>query len=500
MSIPHPTPSIHRQPAVRLRRRCKLALAGVLLALFLLTAAAPEGAAATAQTSFTIRGHGWGHGIGMSQWGAYGYAKHGSTYRAILKHYYSGIAFGTAPDNLVRVRLRSGLKSVRLTCPQPFTASAAGARLEIPAGTTATTTYVDAMYRVVAGDMQQDFTAAVTFTPSKGALRLLTATDLGDTGPYRGTIRVLQSGGSLMMINRLLLESYLRGVVPREVSPAWPAEALKAQACAARAYLERSRNPGAAWDVYSDVRDQTYLGVDIEDSRTDAAIRDTAGVVPTFGGKAISAFYFSSSGGRTENIQDGWPGATPVDYLKGVSDPYDYYATRHNWGPLRRSAGQLATPLGTAVSGSLRAIYTVKRGSSPRIVKAAIIGSTGVRFMDGNMLRMKLNLNSTWAAIRSMSVSPATRDGASVAAGGSVTLKGRTYPALAAGAAVRLHSYRDGVWRSRLIATTRSSQDLGDGYSARYSTYSVIVKPQVTTQYYFAVGKAASPTTTVTVQ
>lgn len=498
MSIPHPTPSIHRQPAARLRRRCKPALACALLALALLTATAPEGAA-TAQTSFTISGHGWGHGIGMSQWGAYGYAKHGSTYRAILKHYYSGIAFGTAPDNLVRVRLRSGLKSVRLTCPQPFTASASGARLEIPAGTTATTTYVDGMYRVTAGDLQQDFTAAVTFTPSKGALRLVTATDLGDTGPYRGTIRVLQSGGSLMMINRLPLESYLRGVVPREVSPVWPAQALKAQACAARAYLERSRNPGSAWDVYSDVRDQTYLGVDVEDSRTDAAIRDTAGVVPTFGGKVISAFYFSSSGGRTENIQDGWPGATPVDYLKGVSDPYDYYATLHDWGPLRRSAGQLATPLGPAVSGSLRAIYTVKRGSSPRIVKAAIIGSTGVRFMDGNTLRMKLNLNSTWAAIRSMSVSPATRDAASVAAGQSVTLKGRIYPALAADATVRLYVNRDGVWRSREVVTTRVSQDLGGGYTARYSSYSTTVRPKVTTRYYFASGTARSPITTLTV-
>ena len=498
MSTVH-TRSLQRPSrAARLWRRGVLALAGALLALAALVVAAPV-ASASSQTTFTISGHGWGHGIGMSQWGAYGYARHGWTYRAILRHYYTGVAFGTASGSPVRVRLRSGLTSVRLTCNQPYTASGSGTPLKIPAGVPATTTFVDGKYRVVAGDVQRDFTAAVLFTPKTGALQLLTATDLGDKGAYRGSIRVLNSGGSLMMINKLPLESYLRGVVPREVSPAWPVEALKAQACAARAYLERSRDPDKAWDVYCDVRDQTYLGADIEDSRTNAAVRDTAGIVPTYGGQVISAFYFSSSGGRTENIEYGWPGSSPLGYLKGVADPYDTYATRHDWGPLYRTAGQVSTQLGSAVSGFLRAVYTVQRGTSPRIVKAAIIGSSGVRFMDGNMLRMKLNLNSTWASLRSMSISPAARDGASLTAGESIALTGRIYPALPAGTSVRLNLYRNGVWYSRQVATVRASRDLGSGYTAKYSTYTVTVSPKATTQYHFTIGKAKSPTTTVTV-
>ncbi len=480
-----------------LGRRGKLALAGALAVLALLAAAGPAGAWSS-ESAFLINGHGWGHGIGMSQWGAYGYATHGWSYRKILRHYYTGIGFTTATGREVRVLLQSGMGSVKLSCLNAYTAQGTGKPFEIPAGTVAITKYVDGVYRMVAGALTHDFAAPVTFTPSRGALRVLTATDLGDTGPYRGVIRVVRSGGSLLMIDKVSLESYLRGVVPHEVSPSWPSEALKAQACAARAYAMRSLNPDDPFDVYCDVRDQAYAGVDIEDARTDAAVSATAGVVPTYGGSAIAAYYFSCSGGHTENIEDGWPGAAPIPYLKGVDDPYDYYGSLHDWGPLRRTAAQIGGPLGA--SGSLRAVYTVERGSSPRIVKAALIGSGGVKFMDGNELRMKLGLNSTWAVFRSMSISPAPRDHASISAGRGLTLRGRIYPALAPGAIVRLVFSYDGKWHSRSVTTTRASENLGSGYKATYSQYSSGVSPAQTTKYYFSSGKAHTPTITVTVK
>jgi len=478
-------------------RRGKLALAGALAVLALLVAAAPAGAWSF-ESEFLITGHGWGHGIGMSQWGAYGYAKHGWSYRQILKHYYSGIGFASVSGAHVRVLLQSGMDSARLSCPNAYTVQGTGKAFEIPAGTVATTKYVGGAYRVVAGTLTHDFFAPVTFRPSRGTLRVLTATDLGDTGPYRGVIRVVRSGGSLLMIDVASLASYLRGVVPHEVSPSWPAEALKAQACAARAYTLRSLNPDDPFDVYCDVRDQAYGGVDVEDARTDAAVSATAGVVPAYGGSPIAAYYFSCSGGHTENIEDGWPGAASVPYLKGVDDPYDYYGSRHDWGPLRRTAAQVGVPLGA--KGSLRAVYRVERGASPRIVKAALIGSGGVTFMGGNELRMKLGLNSTWAIFRSMSISPAPRDGASISPGGSLTLNGRIYPALAAGATVKLMFSYDGTWHSRSVATTRASRILGSGYSATYSAYSDGISPAQTTKYYFASGTAHSPTTTVVVK
>jgi len=477
-------------------RRAKLVLAGALAVLALLIAAGPAGAWSS-ESAFLISGHGWGHGIGMSQWGAYGYAKNGWAYKAILRHYYTGISFGAAANSAIRVRLRSGLSTVKVSCPKAFTATGTGKPLPIPAGATATTTYVNGFYRVVAGSVRKDFSSPVTFAPSSGALRVLTATDLGDTGPFRGVIRVVRSGGSLMMIDQVPLESYLRGVVPHEVSPSWPAEALKAQAAAARAYALNSRNPGSTWDVYCDVRDQAYVGIGIEDARTDDAVKATAGVVPTYNGKVISAYYFSCSGGHTENIEDGWPGAALIPYLKGVDDPYDSYGSLHDWGPLRRTAAQLGGPLGA--KGSLRAVYTVKRGSSPRIVKAALIGSGGVKFMDGNELRMKLGLNSTWAVFTSMSISPAPRDKASIVSGGSLTLTGRIYPALAAGATVKLVLSYAGTSHSRSVVTTRASESLGSGYKATYSQYSLSVSPTQTTKYYFASGKAHTPTMTVSV-
>ena len=143
-----------------------------------------------------------------------------------------------------------------------------------------------------------------------------------------------------------------------------------------------------------------------------------------------------------------------MPYLRGVNDPYDYYGTLHNWGPLYRASSQLAGQLGAAVDGSLRSIYTVVRGTSPRIVKAAIIGSKGITFMDGNMLRMKANLDSTWAIFRSMSITPAPADHASIGVGGGVTLAGRVYPALAGGSRVTLNSYYGGKWHSRSVTTT----------------------------------------------
>jgi len=496
MHTPHPT-STDRRGASASRasgRRSKLAFAGALALLFLLTSAAPASALST-QYTFTINGHGWGHGVGMSQWGAYGYAKHGWAYKDILKHYYTGISFSTVADSTIRVNLRSGLSAVKLTCPHEYTVQGTGAASTIPANTVATTTWTSSGYRVVAGSLRKTFTGAPTFAPSAGALSLITTTDLGDNGAYRGTVRVVHSGG-LMMINDVPLESYLRGVVPHEVSPSWPIEALKTQACAARAFALGSRQPSKSWDVYCDVRDQAYVGVGIEDAHTDAAVRGTAGVCPMYNGKPIVATYFSCSGGQTEDVKYVWGGNYP--YLKGVDDPYDSYASLHDWGPMRRSPAQVGGPLGAA--GTVRAVYTVKHGTSPRIVKAAIIGSGGTKYIDGGSLRIKLGLNSTWVVFTSMGISPAARDGASIASGGSITLSGRIYPALAAGTEVTLHFYYDGRWRSRAVATTRKTESLPGGYTAHYSQYAEPVSPISATKYYFSSGTAKSPVTTVRVK
>ena len=490
------TPSAPRR---RTHRRVPRVLVVALAAAALLAGATPA-QARTAATLFTITGRGWGHGIGMCQWGAYGYAKHGWTYKAILKHYYTGIAFGSVPNDLIRVRLRGELSSVKLTSAKSFTASQTGLSMTIKAGATATVTWVNDKYRVSASGQHKDFAMPVTFAPSTGALLdLLTPTDLGTTGKFRGVLRVLRPDGALMIVNKLPMESYLRGVVPHEMGYSWPAEALKAQACAARAYAQRARKPTESFDVYCTVRDQTYAGASGEHSQSDLAVAATAGIVPTYDGQVISAFYFSTSGGYTENIENAWQTA-PVPYLKGVPDPYDTYSPLHVWSPAQQGAGTLARGLGGSVSGSLRAIYVLQRGVSPRIVLAAVVGSKGTQFLHGSILRAKLDLKDSWAFFRSMSVSPAAADHTSIAPGGSVLLSGKLFQAAPAGATVTLHAYYDKAWHTQSVATTRASLALGSGYTAKYSAYQVMLTPAQTTTYYFTyAAKATSPRTTVTV-
>ena len=134
----------------RTRRSCSLAAAlAMLVTVVLLTSATPAGATET--TMFNISGRGWGHGIGMSQWGAYGYAKHGWTYKQILSHYYTGIAYGRVSNRQVRVLLNEGQPSVRVSAATPFKATCGAARVTIPGGTTASVAWSGSSYTLTAG-------------------------------------------------------------------------------------------------------------------------------------------------------------------------------------------------------------------------------------------------------------------------------------------------------------------------------------------------------------
>src|SRR5881227_4285552 len=86
-----------------------------ILALIAVLAAATAGSARAA-TTLIVTGHGWGHGVGMSQWGAYGYALHGWKYRRILAHYYPGTKMSRVGDMRVRVLLTQGASSVTVGC------------------------------------------------------------------------------------------------------------------------------------------------------------------------------------------------------------------------------------------------------------------------------------------------------------------------------------------------------------------------------------------------
>ncbi|MCA9403794.1 MAG: SpoIID/LytB domain-containing protein [Candidatus Omnitrophica bacterium] len=151
-------------------------------------------------------------------------------------------------------------------------------------------------------------------------------------GQFRGSIDVIAGkDGKLLVINRLDLESYVKGVLLHEVSDRWPIEATKAQAVATRTYAlyKAAENKAQPFDVTSDIYSQVYGGKTAERFRTDIAAEYTKGQVMVFEGKIIPAFFHANSGGHTEDANIVWGIDLPP--LKGVEDPYSKDMPAYTW-------------------------------------------------------------------------------------------------------------------------------------------------------------------------
>ncbi len=296
-------PTYHRG-----RARSLIAGAAAALALFASPAAA---------STLVISGAGDGHGVGMSQEGALGYALHGLSYQAILAHYYAGTSFGQAP-----------------------------------------------------------------------------------AGSY---VRVLVGS----VVQRVPLERYVRGVVAAEMPASWPLAALEAQAVASRTYALTAHAGGSRFDVYSDTRSQVYRGVAAETAQTNAAVAATAGQIVTYAGKPAITYFYASSGGMTENVQNAFLGSAPEPWLVAVADPYDR-GPSFEWR-LSMSFQAAAQRLRDLVKGAFRGIEVLRRGASPRIVSAEVLGTAGDTAVSGPELAARLGLPASWAYFsvqRGKSVTP----------------------------------------------------------------------------------------------
>jgi stage II sporulation protein D len=359
-------------------------------------------AAAQAKSSFVIRGAGFGHGIGLSQYGADGYAQHGFDYKTIVGHYYQGTSIATvSPAPTIRVLLESS------TAPSFTGADDAGGRNLDPAKTYS-------IVRAGAGSVAlrsphgrrlatYDGTLRVT---GPGPLRLNGLAGNGvRNGSYRGALEFrtgLFSGVSA--INAVGLEDYVRGVVSAESPAAWPAAALEAQAVVARSYAITT-DAGSATDgftAYPDTRSQMYRGVAAEFPSTESAVSDTEGEVVTYAGKPVVTYFFSTSGGRTENVENSFVGALPRPWLRGVKDPFDSVSPRHRWGPYRMTLTQAGAKLGSLVKGRFRSIKVLQRGFSPRVVRAQVVGTRGRTDVTGATLRSRFGLYDSWAYFTSI--------------------------------------------------------------------------------------------------
>jgi stage II sporulation protein D len=362
--------------------------------LSILAALVLAGPASAASTLF-ISGGGNGHGIGMSQYGTYGYALHGWTYKQILAHYYTGTQLGTTnPNQTVRVLLGGGSAAFA-------GATRAGGKTLNPSLT----------YDVV--PLPNGQLALVNQTTHKQVGKWgapLTATgpgplSLAGQGAYRGSLEFRPTGsGGVYTVNVVGLDDYVRGVIAAEMPSSWGPQALDTQAVAARTYAITTDVSGTFYNLYPDTRSQMYRGVSAETPATDAAVAATAGQVVTYKGAPVVTYFSASSGGHTENIEDAWPGSSASPWLRGVDDPDDGAGgdPYHRW--TRQLSLTAATrQLGRLVKGKLVGIRVTKHGASPRIMSAQVIGSKGSTTVTGNQLQGAFGLLSTWASFTTIS-------------------------------------------------------------------------------------------------
>lgn len=229
---------------------------------------------------------------------------------------------------------------------------------------------------------------------------------------YRGEveIRPAQTKQGITVIEILPMEEYLYGIIPWEISPAWPVEAVKAQAVAARTYAlyHIGKHKKDDFDICNTTDCQVYGGREAEDPRGNWAVDATRGMVVTYKNKLVPTFFHSSSGGYTENVENVWSGK--MDYLRAVPDydqgsPYFRWKTvftpeeiskrlasaGHNVGVIE---GIKLSPLRQGIEDS------ADRGISGRVKTMTFIGSQRAVTLSGNTVRQLFQLNSTLFDVR----------------------------------------------------------------------------------------------------
>lgn len=342
--------------------------------------------AAAGSVSWIVHGRGFGHGVGMSAYGAYGFAKAGKGYRFILGHYYRGTAIGTLEKaRVVRVLLDISPDDVEFT----GAVSACGEQLDPQRSYEAHRSGQSVKLRSSGGK------------PLANCGRRLRAAGRGRIaiaghGVYRGALETVPTeseAGSLNVVNALAIEQYAKGVMPNEVPPSWPMEELKAHAVAVRSIAITGDVGGNGFDLYSDTRSQVYEGLESEYDRTNDAVAATRGQVVTYRGDIAQTLYSACSGGHTESAVNVFGGSVP--YLVGVPDPYDYYCPLHRW-TLEFTGPEISSRLGAYLQGRLKRIAIVRTGVSPRIVTARLYGTGGVSTVTGSQLSVALGGYDTW--------------------------------------------------------------------------------------------------------
>ncbi|MDI3529763.1 MAG: hypothetical protein PWQ23_1582 [Thermoanaerobacter sp.] len=301
---------------------------------------------------FYVQGKGgYGHGVGMTQFGAKGMAEQEYKYDEIIKYYYTGVNIEKRnTDNVnikVKISLDLGSPDINITSDQPYsvvyktkdndTEQIVENQIACPAQSTTSFKYMDGNIVITNDKVIDDSTQLPQTIVSIDAVRVipsdtgvLSYINKGNPLPYAGEFKIYPNNSSknLDLINILPLEEYLRGVVPAEMPSSWHEEALKAQTLAARTYALRRISDKKIFDVYDSTLSQAYKGLSVVNDKVDNLIKATKGEVVTYNGGLADTVYSASAGGYTVDSTFAW-GGSDVPYLKGKPDPYDNseYAT-----------------------------------------------------------------------------------------------------------------------------------------------------------------------------
>lgn len=351
----------------------------------------------------TIKGHGYGHGRGMSQYGAEGAAREGLDWRQITSFYYPGTTVGRARGE-IRVHVSADTTDDLVVVPRDgltVTDLSSGDRTVLPARDTT-------RWRVVPGGeghrvqwlsgsrwrTWRTLSGNGSFAAGGEPVGLVTP---GGVRPYRGRLTAVPLSGGRVTVNTLRLEYYLRGVVPLEMPALWSPAAVQSQAVAARTYAayERAHPRSSAFDVYDTTASQVYGGVAAEHEASDAAIRATRRKVLEHDG-APAFTQFSSSNG-------GWSVKGTLAYQRAERDPYDGWSgnPNHDWSvKLGDGRFESAWP----ALGNLRRITVVSRDGNGewggRVTSLRLVGSRNTVTVSGDTMRSVLGLKSTWVTFR----------------------------------------------------------------------------------------------------
>jgi stage II sporulation protein D len=374
------------------RTRRHPVLARLLASLAAVTSLAAFTPAASAAVSWVVHGRGFGHGVGMSAYGAYGYALHGKSHEFILGHYFTGTTIGTIPGpRVVRVLLDISSADVGFSAAT----SACGEVLD-PARSYQAHRSGNAVVLRSSGGKPLANCGRKLRAAGKGRIAIT------GVGTYRGALETVPTesdSGSLNVVNALAVDQYVKGVIPNESPPSWPEEELKAQAIASRSFALTAGVGGNGFDLYADTRSQVYEGLESEYARTNAMANATRGQVVEYQGKIAQTLFSACSGGHTESIVNVFGSSIP--YLVGVPDPYDYYCPLHTW-TLKFSGPEISSKLGGYLEGKLKQVVIVKRGVTPRIIEAKLIGTGGVSTVTGEQLEIALGGYDTWMSFQKL--------------------------------------------------------------------------------------------------